>query len=161
VLNRTEEALTFSVRQTVTPLTTVRLSADLERNRFDHSLDRDTDAVRVLSAVDLAPSALVSGNVEFGFRKSHAVGGTMAPFSGVVGKADVAYVLLGATRLSMQVRRDRDYSYDSRWPYYVSTGVSVTVHQRVANAWDAQATVRTSGAGVPRERHVLRRCAPP
>ena len=145
VLNRSEEALTFSVRHAVTPLTTVKMSTDLERNRFDYSGDRDTDAVRVLSAVELAPSALVSGNVEFGFRKSQSVNGATTPFSGVVGKADVAYVLLGATRLSFQVRRDRDYSYDNRWPYYVSTGMSVTVNQRVAGPWDAQVSVGRQG----------------
>jgi hypothetical protein len=145
VLNRTEQALAFSVRHAVTPLTTVKLSTDFERNRFDQSLDRDTNAVRVLSSVELAASALVTGTAEIGFRKSTSVNGNLAPFNGMVGKADVSYVLLGATRLTLQLRRDRDYSYDSRWPYYVATGVSMSVNQRVAGPWDAQMTLGRQG----------------
>jgi hypothetical protein len=141
VLNRRHDAASVGMRHALTPLTTVVSSVNLERTRFDHSSDRDADSVRVVSGLELAPSALVSGRVTAGMRAWRPLDTAAPPFTGMVGAADVSYVLLGANRLSFRAARDLDYSYDKRWPYYVATGFTAAVRRQVAASWDAQVSI--------------------
>jgi hypothetical protein len=141
VLNRRNDAASVGLRHALTPLTTVVSSVNLDRERFEHSSDRDANSVRVVSGFELAPSALISGRVTGGMRASRPLDTVTPPFTGAVGAADVSYVLLGANRLSFRAARDLDYSYDTRWPYYVATGFTAAVRRQVAASWDAQISI--------------------
>jgi hypothetical protein len=136
VLNRTQSAVSIGIHRRVTPLTKVTLAVDAERSRFTHSPERDTNSVRVLPRVELAPSALVSGSVALGMRRMQPLSTVTPEFNGLVGATDVSYTLLGMTRVSFHLARDIDYSYDRAWPYYVSTGTAVALRQRIAGPWD-------------------------
>ena len=48
--------------------------------------------------------------------------------------------LVPQTRLGAQVTRDVQYSYEQRTPYYIQTGWTATLTQRVTGRWDAQVT---------------------
>ena len=145
VLNRTEDALALTFRHPLTPLTTAVLTSSVERTRFTHVSERDTNTLRVMPGLELAPSALISGSASFGLRQSHPLDPRMPAFNGLVGTAKISYVLLGVTRLSLVASRDLDYSYDPVWPYYLSTGRYFTVQQRIAARWDLHLNVGRQG----------------
>lgn len=140
VLNRTADGLRASVRRKLTSLTTLVIVAEAQRDRFEFSSVRNSDTVRIMPGVELAPFALISGNARVGYRKYDALGPGVPSFKGLVAAADLAYTLLGVTRLSAHTERDLAYSFDVDNPYYVQTGVSGTVTQKVSSTWDVQAT---------------------
>ena len=56
------------MRFAVTPLTTVSVGVELERDRFDTSTIRDSNSWRILPAAEFAPDAVITGRVAAGFR---------------------------------------------------------------------------------------------
>ena len=68
-LDHTSDVATAGVRYAVTPLTTVVVDVELQRDRFDTSPIRDADSVRVMPAVEFSPDAVIAGHVAIGFRQ--------------------------------------------------------------------------------------------
>jgi hypothetical protein len=138
-LNRTLKAVDLSWRQRLTALTTWVTRASRESERFDLENARNSDSLRFSSGFELGRFALIRGSAFAGFRTlTPADGGTLPGFSGVTADVDVSYTLPTQTRLNAAVERDIQYSYDVQTPYYVQTGWTVTLTQRVTGKWDAQ-----------------------
>ena len=129
-----------SLRHDVTPLTTLVLRTEVQRDRFRFSPERDADSVRVTPGVEFRAFALISGEGFVGFRKYDALGPGVPDYRGLVASVDLAYAsrATGSTRLALQVNRDVAYSYDRAVPYYLTTGVRPTITQRVTARWDLQ-----------------------
>ena len=138
-LNRTLKAADLSWRQRLTALTTWITRVSRESERFDFEDARNSDSFRLSSGFELGRFALIRGSAFAGFRKLTAAdGGTLPGFSGVTADVDVSYTMPTQTRLGAAVDRDIQYSYEIQTPYYVQTGWTATLTQRVTGKWDAQ-----------------------
>lgn len=138
-LNRTLEAADLTWRQRLTPLTTWSVRASGERTRFEFSNERNSDSARVETGFDLGQFALIRGSAFVGYLwLTPADGGTLPDYSGPTAEVNVSYTAPFQTRLSLETSRDVDYSFELANPYYVQTGWTVTVTQRVLGPWDFQ-----------------------
>ena len=138
-LNRRLEAVDLTWRQRLTVLTTWVVRASGEQERFDLNETRNGDSVRGMTGFELGRLALIRGNAFVGYRRLVAAdGGTLPEFSGVVADANVSYTAPSQTRLGVAVTRDIQYSYEDATPYYVQTGWTTTLTQRITGRWDVQ-----------------------
>jgi hypothetical protein len=140
-LNRTLRAIEVSWRQRLTALTTwvTRISQGAER--FESETVRNSDSFSVSSGFELGRFALIRGDAFLGFRNLQpADGGIFPEFNGVTADVNVFYTAPSQTRLGAAVARDIQYSYENRTPYYVQTGWTVSLTQRVTGRWDVELT---------------------
>lgn len=140
-LNRTLNAVDIGWRQRLTALTTWVTSVTRESERFEFERVRNSDSFRVKSGFELGRFALIRGSAFAGYRKLRPTdGGTFPVFSGITADVNVSYTLPTQTRLGAAVDRDVQYSYERQTPYYVQTGWTATLTQRVIGKWDVQLT---------------------
>jgi hypothetical protein len=140
-LSRTSRAVELSWRQRLTALTTWVTKTSRETERFEFEPIRNSDSFRVSSGFELGRFALIRGSAFVGYRKFRpADGGIFPEYSGLTSTVNVAYTAPSRTRLNATVDRDLQYSYDSRTPYYVQTGWSTSLTQRITGRWDGQLT---------------------
>jgi hypothetical protein len=140
-LNRTLQAIEGSWRQRLTALTTWVSRVSRETERFHFEDFRNSNSFRFATGFELGRFALIRGSAFVGFRNlSPADGGSLPEFSGVTADVDVAYTAPTQTRLNLAVDRDVQYSYEDLTPYYVQTGWTATVTQRIIGRWDVQVT---------------------
>lgn len=140
-LNRTLRAIELSWRQRLTALTTwvTRISRETERFEFEDL--RNSDSFRLSSGFELGRLALIRGSAFVGFRTlTPADGGILPEFTGVTADVDVSYTAPTQTRFGASVDRDVQYSYEQRTPYYIQTGWTGTLTQRITGRWDFQLT---------------------
>jgi hypothetical protein len=137
--NRTTDVSTGSLRYALTPLTTLLFDADYVQERFEFASARDSQGMRILPGVDFKPLALISGTAHVGFRQLNFDDPTMPDYTGPVASVNLGYTLMGITRFSVQVDRDVQYSYELFEPYYLLTGITGTVTQKLNVTWDLQA----------------------
>lgn len=120
-------------------LTTWVVTASAERERFELEEVRNGDSVRVSTGFELSQFALIRGAAFVGYRGLvGADGGLLPEFSGVTADVDVAYTAPTRTRLALGVVRDVQYSFEILSPYYVQTGWTATLTQRLIGQWDIQ-----------------------
>lgn len=138
-LNRVLKVAELSWRQRLTALTTWVTRVSRETERFEFEEIRNSDSFRLSSGFDLGRFALIRGSAFAGFRKlTPADGGLLPEFSGLTADVDVSYTMPTQTRLGAAVERDIQYSYETRTPYYVQTGWTATLTQRITGRWDVQ-----------------------
>jgi hypothetical protein len=138
-LNRTLRAVEFSWRHRLTALTTWITRASRETERFEFDDFRNADSFRLSSGFELGRFALIRGSAFAGFRSLEpADGGIIPEFTGVTADVDVSYTAPTQTRLGAAIDRDLEYSYENRTPYYVQTGWTATLTQRIIGRWDFQ-----------------------
>ena len=138
-LNRTLRALEVSWRQRLTALTTWIVRVSRESARFEFEDLRNSDSFRLSSGFELGRFALIRGSAFVGFRSlTPEDGGILPEFSGVTADVDVSYTAPTQTRLGAAIDRDIQYSYEDRTPYYVQTGWTATLTQRITGRWDFQ-----------------------
>jgi hypothetical protein len=138
-LDRRADNFGAQARYRFTPLTTLTLLADGVRERFTELPIRDNNGYRILPGVEFDPYALVSGKAQVGYRKLDILTPGMPDFSGLVGNAELAYVLRGMTRFAVGVSRELFFSYEVGRPFYVQPGFTLSVTQQVRGPWDVQA----------------------
>ena len=122
-------------RYIVTPLTTIGVDVERDRTEFPGASERNSTGSLVMPVVEFQPLALVSGRAQVGIRERTFDDGNVAPFRDFVARVDVAYTLLGRTRIGLAARRDLSYSYRADERDYLQTGFDVSVTQRVASRW--------------------------
>lgn len=138
-LNRRLRSIDLGWRQRLTPLTTWVSRVTRESERFQFESTRNADSLKVSSGFELGRLALIRGSAFAGYRKlTPADGGISPEFTGVISDVNVAYTAPTQTRLGAVVQRDVQYSYEPRTPYYVQTGWTATLTQRIIGRWDAQ-----------------------
>jgi hypothetical protein len=140
-LNRTDSGERLVARYKVTPLTTFTVLTETERDRFEFSTIRDSDSVRVMPGVEFSQFTLITGSARAGYRNYDSPTDGAPRFQGFVAQADLGYTLRGVTHLSFHTERDLNYSYDVTQPYYIQSGVSGTLTQKITGRWDAQGTI--------------------
>ena len=131
VLERKEDRVGIVLSNRLTPLTTFRLTAERQQDRFTQSTARNAEITRVLAGFELSPQALLQGTAFVGYQRYEPDASTVPTFEGVIATGDVTYIARGATRLNLRVDRGLGYSYEIREPYYVTTGVAANVAQHL------------------------------
>ena len=157
VLNRDVERASATLRYPVTPYTSIVVLADVQRDRFEMSPDRDSTSLRVLPGIEFDPRALISGRAYAGYRRLDPLRGDMPSYRGVNASIDLAYTLLRSTRFAARAERDVHYSMERTQPYYVLTGVNGSVTQALIRPWDLRAAggrqqLHYRDAGAPANR---------
>jgi hypothetical protein len=140
VLNRTVERVSAALRYPVTPLTTLVLFADTQRDRFELSRVRDSKSVRIIPGVEFGSRALISGRAFVGYHRFNSLAAGFPGYRGLSALVDLGYTLRGSTRFAVRGERDVTYSFEVSEPYYVHTGISGSVTQVLARPWEAKVT---------------------
>jgi hypothetical protein len=136
-LNRTVTGEGMTLRHQLTPLTGITLDVGRGRDRFSFSPVRDSDSTNVTVGVKFDPFALIKGSASFGFRRFTPLSAEVPEYKGTTGSVDLTYVAFGRTRLGVQAVRDVQYSFEIEQPYYLLTGVSISLAQQVSGPVDA------------------------
>lgn len=140
VLNRDVERASATLRYPLTPYTSIVVLADVQRDRFEVSPDRDSQSLRVLPGVEFDPRALISGRAYAGYRRLDPLDSDMPSYRGVAASIDLAYTLFRSTKFAARAERDVHYSMERTHPYYVLTGVNGSLTQALIRPWDVRAT---------------------
>ncbi len=139
-LSRAEDTVMASLRDAVTPLTTIVVAGDVEHDRFDFSSFRNGNGVRILSGLEFAPTAFVSGKAYVGYRTRTSSDGSYPDAGTVVASLDLGYNPWEPIRFGMKIERDLDHSYMAAERYYIVTGLTGSVTARIADGWELGAT---------------------
>jgi hypothetical protein len=138
-LNRVLRVAEVNWRQRLTALTTWITRISQETERFEFEDFRNSNSFRLSTGVELGRFALIRGSAFVGFRSLRpADGGIIPEFTGATADLDVSYTTPTQTRISAALDRDIQYSYEERTPYYVQTGWTATLTQRIIGRWDLQ-----------------------
>jgi hypothetical protein len=135
----TSQGVSASLRQDLTPFTSLVVNVDGHEDRFDDVPDRDTNTVGIGSGVEFRPFAMISGHAYVGWLRVQMVNGESPPFEGLYAAVDLAYTLLGATRFTFQADRDIQYSAIRNQEAYLQAGMAASVNHRFGETWDAGA----------------------
>jgi hypothetical protein len=138
-LNRTDTTGGLTIRQELTPLTSVSVVVAREQQRFELSPLRNADSTEVTGKVTFDPAALIKGTASVGYRSFQPVDPLLPAYQGSIASVDLTYTLLGTTRFSVLVARDVQYSYEVEQPYYLQTGVSGSIAQQLYGPFDVVA----------------------
>ena len=130
-LNHSRDTAAAGARFRVTPLTTVLMAAEFERDRFDLAPLRNADSFRIGPAIAVDTGAALTGNAKGGFRTFTPSYPEVPSFRGFVGTARLHYVLPDLVKLDLEANRDLSYSYDPVQPYYMESGGRLTAEQRI------------------------------
>jgi len=138
-LNRTETPVDLTLRYQVTPLTSLIVLAGRQEDRFELDPLRDSNSTRFAVGVNFDPFALIKGSARIGYRRFEPLNATVPGYDGPTAQVDLTYVALGSTKVSAQFLRDIQYSYQVTQPYYLQTGGTFAVTQRISGPVDAGA----------------------
>jgi hypothetical protein len=143
VLDRSTDGLGLQVKHALTPLTTVVLSGERSRDRFQFTPERDSDSWRVETGFDLSSFALIAGRGRIGYRRFTGTGAALPSYAGVVASVAASSTLAGRTHIEVTTERDINYSWELSYPYYVLTGAMLTVTPQLTPRWDIRGRVGT------------------
>jgi hypothetical protein len=130
-LNHTTSTGGILVREQVTPLTALVLSATRSEDRFEFSSLRDSNSTAATATVTFDPAALIKGSATIGYRDFEPLSPGVSSFKGTTAKVDLTYVAFEATRVAFTFSRDVQYSYDVNQPYFLQTGFAGSVAQQI------------------------------
>jgi len=162
-LDRREESMTLGLRRDLTPLTTLQVSARLSRDRFTRNDERDSHSTLLQTTWAFAPDALFHGELSAGFQVFEPIDRSIDQYRGLTFGGRIEWPVLSATRVDLELDRRVRFSYEPTEPYYVDTGTTLTLTQRVIGRFDVQVrgTYRdlayrhaTVAIGVNRSDHV-------
>jgi hypothetical protein len=136
-LGRVVTTAGVTVRQQLTPLTSLTFEGSDEQDRFELSPLRNSDSRAISASVAFDPVALIKGRARVGYRDFKPLQSGLPRYEGVTASADLSYVLLNSTKFAVQLVRDVQYSYDVNQPYYLQTGVSGSITQQLFGPVDA------------------------
>ena len=135
-LNRTTTTTGLSLRNQLTPLTSLSLSATRVQDRFQFNPLRDSNSTALLATLTLDPFALVKGNLTVGYRDFEPLSHDVPNFIGTTVSSDLSYAIFETTRFTLHAVRDVQYSYDINQPYYVLSGIDGSVAQQIFGPFD-------------------------
>jgi hypothetical protein len=137
-LNRMTDTLGLTMAHRLTPLTTISVEVTKGQDRFDFSPIRDSDSTGVNGAVTFAPSALISGSAQIGYRRFEPLDSATPGYAGSIASVSLTHVARGSTRLGLQIVRDVQYSFEIDQPYYLQTGFTATLAQQIYGPVDVE-----------------------
>jgi len=138
-LNRTSTTAAVGVDYEVTPLTTLSATYSIAEDRFSFDTLRNARSSSIGASVRFDPAALIKGTATAGYFDYRPNDPATPGYKGLSAAVALSYVLLGSTKVDVNVVRGVQYSYDINQPYYVQTGGSVRLTQQVFGPLDVTA----------------------
>ena len=138
-LNSTTDSLEGGVQLALTPLTTLTLTAAVQRDRFDSAHERDADTFRISPTLQFDPTALIRGTVSVGYRHFGPLDSSVPDYSGVVVQVTAGYTLRERMKFDLDLSRDVQYSYEDFEPYYLANAGRLTATYQLVGPIDVQA----------------------
>jgi hypothetical protein len=135
-LDYTTDLAAAGAKIAVTPITTLTVAVEVQRDRFETSPMRDSDSVRIAPSLQFGVDAAITGSVSAGYRDFNPHDPQLPRYRGFIVAAGASYTLLGVTRFDVQANRDVMYSFDATQPYYLGAGGALTISQRIAGPFD-------------------------
>jgi putative beta-barrel porin BBP2 len=135
-LNRLSTTFGGGVKYQATPLTTLSFTASRLEDRFEFSPLRDSNSNTVALLFNFDPVALIKGSASIGYRDFKPVVPGLEAFDGFTTSVDLSYTLLSMTRFGVKGTRDVQYSFDVNQPYYLLSGVDLSIAQQVFGPFD-------------------------
>lgn len=130
-LNETLDVAGAGARFRLTPFTSVIAMAEIQRDRFDSSPERDADSLRIAPSVEFDNGAAITGRAKAGYRVFKPLSPGIEGYNGFVAEAGLRYAFSDLTRLYFDGGNDVKYSYDPLQPFYLETGIRLRVIQRI------------------------------
>ena len=115
-LDRRIGVVSAAWRYQVTGATTLAMSADVTREEFVYSSEKDSTSFRFAPGVEFDSRAIISGRAYVGYRRFTITSGLAPTFTGPVASVELSSTVREATRLGVQVGRDVAYSFDITTP---------------------------------------------
>lgn len=137
-LNRTVTSGGVTVRNQLTPLTSITFAFGVEQDRFEFSPLRDSDSTRFDVGLNFDRFALVAGSARFGVRDFRPLSASVPGYTGSTASVNLSYTALESTKLTIGVIRDVQYSYDVNQPYYLQSGLAAGIGQQVYGPLDVE-----------------------
>lgn len=131
-LNSISDFAAAGARFRFTPFTTVTAVAEIQRDRFETSPERDTDSLRIAPSVEFDNGSALTGRAQGGYRSFRPLNSALEGYNGLVASAGLRYAFSDVTRMYLDGGRDVRYSYDPLQPYYLETGLRFRLIQRIA-----------------------------
>ncbi len=139
-LNRTDSGVGGGIDFALTPLTSVRFTGEKTSSEFVYSPVRNGSGSRVGAAVSMTGPALISGNVEVGFRQFTSASSAVS-FRGLFSNASVTRTFSTETTLGLRFERDLQFSFDTSLSYFVGQSIVLTGIQPIGHNFAVQASV--------------------
>jgi hypothetical protein len=135
-LDRTEDSVAAGLRFRLSPFTRIIAEVELQRDRFQHSPEKDADSLRIAPVVEFENGGAITGQAHVGYRAFRPLSPALADYSGLTGSAALRYTFLESTRVSFDAGRDVRYSYEPLQPYYLESGLRLKVTQQIAGPFE-------------------------
>lgn len=126
----------------ISPLSSLRLSAELHQVRFRKATRRDADDRSLMIGLEGRQGAGIQGTVDVGWKERKALDPTAPSFSGVVARGSAAIIFAEQVRVAFGLDRDTAWSYEEFYSFYVQSGASTTVTWRPHQRFDIEGTGR-------------------
>jgi len=139
LLDRVTSGETVSVEYQLTPLTTIAANYSIGQDRFKYNELRNSKSSTIGASVKFDQAAILKGTASIGYYDYTPDDPATPGYKGMTAAANLSYVLLGSTKLKIDVNRGVQYSYDINQPYYVQTGAALTIAQQLFGPIDVTA----------------------
>lgn len=139
-LNRVTTGETVSLEYQLTPLTTIAANYSLSQDRFQFDPLRNASSSTIGASVRFDPAALIKGTATVGYYDYRPDDPGTPGYKGATALAQLSYVFVGSTKLTINGGRTVQYSFDVNQPYYVQTGGSLAIAQQLFGPLDVTAT---------------------
>jgi hypothetical protein len=135
-LDSTTDIAAAGARIRLTPFTSVVAVAEIQRDRFESSSEKDADSLRVAPYVEFDNGAAIVGRARAGYRAFRPVHSGLAGYDGPVASVALGLRILDRLRGRVDGGRDVRFSYDPLQPFYLETGVLFEIRHRVAGPFE-------------------------
>jgi len=130
-LSADDTTLTIGVNHKLTPLTTASATVSRREDRFPFNPIRDSNKTEARLVMAFDPRALLKGSVSIGYTNLQPLSPDFPDFRGVTLAASIVYAPYEVTKLTIVADRQVQDSYDINQPYFIQTGGSLEIDQRV------------------------------
>ncbi len=96
-LNVTTTTYGVTMRNEVTPLTSITIEATRSQDRFEYTPARNADSTTLSGTVTFDPAALIKGSATVGYRDFKPSDPAVPGYDGLTASANLVYTLLGST----------------------------------------------------------------
>jgi hypothetical protein len=123
----------------LTPLTTMTVMVTGQQDRFESRPDRDSDSFRVMPTLRLEAPAIIQGSIGVGYRRFDGRSAELPDYNGLVFQGSLSHVIADRTKVDVGLSRDVQYSFEVLEPYYVTTGVRLSLSHQLRDTIDLRA----------------------
>ena len=135
-LNSTTDIAAAGARIRLTPFTSIVALAEIQRDRFESSPEKDADSLRIAPYVEFDNGAAVVGRARAGYRAFRPVHSGAAGYDGPVASVTLGLHVLDRLRGRLDGGRDVRFSYDPLQPFYLESGLLFEIRYRVAGPFE-------------------------